>query len=412
MEVSPNPIDILEKYFDVELRPHSLSRFDSVDAEQWIDFSKHYLAVMRNGFADAYLDAQAGSAHAVRLYFEPSFSHDWAEAIAQRFAETPLLGYRAFLPKDPRITREQVSSFLDPLKNNLLLADSVFVRDNFYHGFDMVADSVSLKGWRDHPKTENLVNMSIARIRAYLPILAELHDLVQAGVLVFVPYFVTPTFPYANIPRKLRDHIDRIRVVDSSRDVWERPIPQHQFNKVLVPWLNARLLGLDPVYLTEAMARIGATLTFDGDEAAYAPSDLLSVSILPFGAPSEIDLDTLWNMRCNEPVFAHVRSLAAKCKLHLEENLGEGSTPLAAKALTREFLQDHLDSLRGQKVISFAEKSSVSLIWRTTLAIATLSTSEIVSVVASIVLDSSVGKAAMSRLSPERRAIAYLNSSL
>lgn len=181
---------------------------------------------------------------------------------------------------------------------------------------------------------------------------------------------------------------------------------------MLVPWLNARLLGLDPVYLTDAMARIGGTLSFDGDTPWSPPNDLLSVNILPFGGAGEIDLDTLWKMRRNESVFAHVRLLTAKCKEHLEDNLGQGATLTAANALSRQFLQDHLASLRTQKVISFAEKPSVSLVWRIGLALATAGTSEIVGLVASAVLDTSVGKAALSRLSPERRAIAYLNATL
>ncbi|HBH81805.1 MAG TPA: hypothetical protein DDY39_18420, partial [Nitrospira sp.] len=345
MEVSPNPIDILEKYFHAELKPDTLSGFDGVDPEQWIDFSKHYLAVMKSDFAGAYLDTQAASAHAVRLYFEPSFDHDWADRLAECFTETPLLGYRAFLPKDPRISREQVSAFLNPLKKHLLLADSVFVRDNFYWGFDFVAETVSRDRWRDDPNVVSLVKTSIARIRAYLPILAELRDLIQSKALVFMPYYITPTFPYANVPSTLKSHIERLRIVDPSGEIWKDGIPEHDFNKVFVPWLNARLLGLDPVYLTDAMARIGGTLSFDGDAATSPPSDLLSVNILPFGGAGEIDLDTLWEMRRNESVFAHVRLLTAQCKKQLEDNLGQGSTPKAATALSRQFLQDHLASL-------------------------------------------------------------------
>jgi len=412
METAPNPIDIIETYFGAELKPDTLSEFDGVDPERWVDFSKHYLAVMESGFAGAYLDAQAAPTHAVRLYFEPSFDRDWARALEERFAETPLLGYRAFLPKDHRITREQVSAFLNPLKKHLLLADSVFIKDNFYHGFDMVADSVSRDRWRADPNVVSLVEMSIARIRAYLPILAELRDLIRSNALVFMPYYITPTFPYANVPPRLKAHVERLRIVDASREIWKNGISGHEFDKVLVPWLNARLLGLDPVYLTDTMARIGGTLSFEGDAPAPAPNDLLSVSILPFGGPGEIDLDTLWKMRRNESVFAHVRLLTAQCKKHLEDNLGQGATPKAANALSKQFLLDHLASLPTQKVISFAEKPSVSLVWRTALAVATLGTSEIVGPLASAVLDSSVGKAALSRLSPERRAIAYLNAAL
>ncbi len=412
MEVSPNPIDIIEKYFNAELKPKTLCEFDGVDPERWIDFSNHYRTVMKSKFANAYLDLQAAPAYAVRLYFEPSFDHDWAEKLAERFAETPLLGYRAFLPEDPRVTREQVSAFLNPLKKHLLLADSVFVRDNFYWGFDFVAETVSRDRWRDDPNVVSLVEMSIARIRAYLPILAELRDLIQSNALVFMPYYITPTFPYANVPRRLERHIERLRIIDPSGDIWRKGIPEHEFDKILVPWLNARLLGLDPVYLTDAMARVGGTLSFDGDVVTSPPSDMLSVSILPFGGAGEIDLDMLWEMRRNESVFAHIRSLTAKCKNYLEDNLGQGATPKAANALSKQFLQDHLASLQTQKVISFVDKPSVSFVWRTALAVATFGTSEIVSALASIVLDSSVGKAALSRLSPERRANAYLNAAL
>ena len=412
MEVAPNPIDIFENYFDAELKPNTLGEFDGVDPEQWIDFSKHYRSVMKNGFAGAYLDAKVAPSHAVRLYFEPSFAHDWARAMENRFAETPLLGYRAFSPKDPRITREQVSAFLNPLKKHLLLADSVFVRDNFYYGFDMVAESVSRSSWRADPNVVSLVESSIAQIRAYLPILAELRDLIRSKALVFMPYYITPTFPYANVPPKLNKHIEQLRIVDPTGEIWKDRFHVHEFDKVLVPWLNARLLDLDPVYPSESMARIGATLSFDGGAPASQPNDLLSVNVLPFGEAGEIDLDTLWKMRCNESVFTHVRLLTAQCKKHLEDNLGQGATPKAANALSRQFLHDHLASLPAQKLISFSEKPSVSLAWRTTLAVATLGTSEIVGPLASAVLDSSVGKVALSRLSPERRAIAYLNAAL
>lgn len=63
MEVSPNPVDIIEKYFEVELKPGTLGEFDGIDPERWVDFSKHYHAVMMRGFAAAYLDAQAAPAY-------------------------------------------------------------------------------------------------------------------------------------------------------------------------------------------------------------------------------------------------------------------------------------------------------------------------------------------------------------
>ncbi|GEN29652.1 hypothetical protein HVA01_32980 [Halovibrio variabilis] len=412
MKTCPNPIDIIEKYFNIELRTESLEEFDGIDSEQWIDFSKTYLKVMESGFASAYLDEQVSPAHKVRIYFEPTLKHDWAKKLEERFAETPLLGYRAFLPKDPRITRAVVSEFLNPLKKHLLLADSVFIPDNFYRSFDMVADSVSRDSWRNNPNTVRLVKDSIARIRAYLPILAELRDFIRCNALVFMPYYITPTFPYANVPRKLKDRIDRLRVIDPTGEIWGSGFSTNEFNKVLVPWLNARLLGLDPVFLTDTMARVAGTLCFDDDAISSPASDLLSVRILPFGGASEIDLDMLWSMRSNESVFSHVRRLTAQCKEHLEDNLGPGSTQRATEALSRQFLQDHLASLRTERVISLANKPCVGLTWRIGLAVTTVGTSEIISAAASSFLDTSIGKAVLSRLSPERRAISYLNAAL
>ncbi|HBH81804.1 MAG TPA: hypothetical protein DDY39_18415, partial [Nitrospira sp.] len=65
-----------------------------------------------------------------------------------------------------------------------------------------------------------------------------------------------------------------------------------------------------------------------------------------------------------------------------------------------------------QKVISFAERPLPSLAWRIALGVATHGISEIVRPLASAVLNTSVAKAVLSRLSPERRAIAYLNAVL
>lgn len=412
MSPLPNPIDIIEKYFNAELKPATLGEFNNTETEQWIDFTKHYRAVMKSSFAGIYLGANAAPPHAVRLYFEPSIACDWEAVLQTRFAGTPLLGYQAYLPQEPHINREQVSEFLNPLKKHLLMADTVFINDNFYRCFDALADSVSRNDWRADPNIKMLVNMSVARIQAYLPILAELRDFIRSKALVFIPYYVTPAFPYGNVPPKLQHHVDQLRVRDSSKKVWKDGIPEGEYEKVLVCWLNARLLGLDPVYLTDEMARIGGTLSFESDEDVTPAVDLLSVSILPFGGPGEIDLDTLWKFRRNESVFANVRELTARCKNCLEDNLGQGATPTAAKALAKQFLQDHLASLPTQKVISFTEKPSVSLVWRTSLAVATLGTSEIVGPLASAVLDSSVAKAALSRWAPKRRAIAYLNAAL
>jgi hypothetical protein len=409
MEVLPNPIDIIENYFNVEVKTKTIHAFDNVEIEQWIDFAKYYLAVMKDGFAKHYLNASQKSS--TRLYFEPSLKYEWADAISKRYNETPLLGFKAFLPHT-EVSRQEVSSFLNPFKKHMLMTDSIFIQDNFYWGFDAVADSVEKDTWYTNPNIISLVKTSILRLKAFLPILAELRDFILSEILIFMPYYIAPTFPYSNIPSHLQHHLNQLRISSSADDLIKEGLRSSEFDKIVLPWLNARLLNLDPVYPTERMARIGGAFRFDGDIIPPSASDLLSISILPFGGSAEIDLDKLWKLRKNEEVFVHIRKITSACKEYLENNLGEGATPKAANILTKQFLMDNMASLGSQKVISFVEKPAVSLVWRTSLAIATLGTSEIISVLASTLLDSSVGEYTLNRLSPERKAISYLNSVL
>jgi hypothetical protein len=133
-----SPLHIVESYFDVQLERSALKRFNDVSEDTWIDFAQQYLKTMEAHFVDQFLvnksDASLG------LYFEPGMAHDWDTAVRHLHSPTPLLG----LSPDPgttEITRDVVSQMLTPLKKHLLIADSVYVRDNFYYCFDLLRDA-------------------------------------------------------------------------------------------------------------------------------------------------------------------------------------------------------------------------------------------------------------------------------
>ena len=192
------PLHIVESYFDVELDRSALTRFNQIADSEWIDFCKHYQATMVRDFASQFLEVpEEGAKAPLRLFFDPRLAHTWDRAVRTTYEPTPLLG----LSPDPGpasdITRDAVSRMLGPLKKHMLVADSVYVRDSFYYSFDAVADAVSRTRWREDPNVVALVEESIRKLRAWLPVLVELRGLIESRALVFMPYYLTPSFPYA-----------------------------------------------------------------------------------------------------------------------------------------------------------------------------------------------------------------------
>ena len=74
MKLPTTPITIIESYFGRELNRSELKGFDEVRDDDWIDFSKQYLAQMKHNFAADFLQPSATSPDSLRLYFEPRIS--------------------------------------------------------------------------------------------------------------------------------------------------------------------------------------------------------------------------------------------------------------------------------------------------------------------------------------------------
>lgn len=382
------PLAIVETYFDVRLDKSGLKKLDKVNDQAWIDFSHHYASVMRNNFAPQFLDPLEAT-QSVRLFFEPRMSDEWQQSVAKlQYPATPLLGVRSSPEGYGEINEHAVSQMLAPLKKHLLMADSVYVQDTFYKVFDIMADHVSRDGWRSSPASKSILDSCIPQIRRWLPILAELRPLIDSRALVFTPYYATPSFPYAANSPALKQHLARVRVVHApwyerpkSRGIdvntdWSQPsVPPEQVGEpdpvevrrwidkreVLGAWLNARVLGLDPVFPNRPMFDIAAGYYFE-DEAAPEgmTSDLISMDVLPFGHAADIKIKDLVEIRKNEDVFVEVREAVGACKEYIAENVSGPATRDAMTNLSKGYLQDRLDRLERRSVLKFLDSNPIA----------------------------------------------------
>jgi hypothetical protein len=434
MSLSPTPISLIESYFDHDLKRSSLRFFDEVKDDTWIDFAKNYLAQMEKDFASGFLEASKETDKQVRLYFEPRLAENWDRAVKQFYHPTPLLGLSP-LPPETKLNQQQVSRLLDPLKKHLLFAHSVFIRDNFYYCFDHVADSVDKSKWRSDPNTQRLVVGSIRSIKRWLPILIELRDFIEAGILVFMPYYITPSFPYGGTSPKLRKEYERLRLrPDTSQpppkpahfdlSSWNDPpkinrtgppTVQASSDDVTAAWLNGRLLGLDVVFPDRAAFELGSRLYFHEDSEPWdVTTDLVSIEGLPFGAKTGLGLKELWKIRKNEKIFDEVRTTVADCKLHLEANLGVGSTKVAANEMCHTYLSDRLKKMRGEPTLRFLEKPVPSVVTSIVVgvSVAVVTANPAFGVMAGAILNPSFVRVVEDRTSHKRRAIGQLQALL
>jgi hypothetical protein len=434
MSISPTPISLIESYFDRDLKRSSLRFFNKVKDDTWIDFAKNYLAQMEKEFALRFLKSSNETDKQVRLYFEPLFANHWDRAVKQFYHPTPLLGVSP-LPPETAPNEQEVSHLLDPLKKHLLLAHSVFIRDNFYYCFDYVADSVDRSKWRSDPNTQNLVERSILSIKRWLPILIELRDFIEAGILVFMPYYITPSFPYGGASPKLRKAYERLRLrphanqpapetVGFDLGQWSDPPKINPNQPSAVPassddvtaaWLNGRLLGLDVVFPDRATFELGSRLYLDDDSAPPdVTTDLISIEGLPFGNKAGLALRELWKIRRDEEIFDEIRSTVADCKLHLESNLGPGSTKLAANEMCHTYLDDRLKSMPGEPTLRFLEGPVPSVLTSIVvgISVAAVTANPVIGVIASAALNPGFVRILQNRTSQKRRAIGQLQALL
>jgi len=182
---------------------------------------------------------------------------------------------------------------LAPLKKHLLFAHSVFLRDNFYYCFDHVAETVDKATWRSDPNVKREVDQSILAIKNWLPILVELQEFIEAGILVFMPYYITPSFPYGGTAPNLREAFEQLRLKPDPKSTpnevtldlgaWDKPpvlpkVPHPYKNPVseddvIAAWLNARLMGLDVVFPDRDSFDFGSRLYVEDASNTPGPMD-------------------------------------------------------------------------------------------------------------------------------------------
>lgn len=407
---SATPLHIVESYFDVKLDRSALKSFDEIPYERWVDFAKYYLAFMEDRFAEQFLGPEEGDGDPLSLYFEPRMAHEWAKSVERIYAPTPLLGV---VPDSGRegIAREDVSRMLDPLKKHLLLADSVYVRDSFYYCFDMVADSIDTERWGDDPNDARLVTESVGRLKRWLPILIELRELIESRAIVFMPYYLTPSFPFeANAPA-LGAALAQVRTRPGHKQD-----PQINENEVIGAWLNGQLLGLNPVFPNRPMFDLAADLYFSGDQGPDELTvDLMSIDILPFGRDRDLGLKDLLSLRKNEETFLEVRSAVLACQSFLEEEVGHGAKPAGLSAACRDLLRERLDSRERKSFLKFVSDHPIA---GTGIAVSVavgatfLPLAPAVGAAAAALASPELALRARRRLDPKRRAIGRLQALL
>jgi hypothetical protein len=301
-----------------------------------------------------------------------------------------------------------------------------------------MADTHKRNVWSEDPNISNAVRRSIAAIKSWLPILTDLRAFIESRALVFMPYYLTPSFPYDAAAPKLAEARKRLRLrADTHPEPhraptfedgdWSRP-PKIEAtddseakevlaeDEALTAWLNARMLGLDPVFPNRRMFDWASRLYFqDGDRPSDIMTDMLTIDVLPFGDQNPIDIETLWKIRRNESVFHEVRLASAACKKMLSENLKESAPPEVATLLCRQFLDDQLLShTKGEAVLRKLEKPapSLGLSLAVSVGVSLLTANPFIGIAVGTALNPSLAHLAKQKLSSMDRAVGLLQALL
>jgi hypothetical protein len=440
------PVSIVESYFSVELKRSELKRFDKVSTRRWIEFARHYRAQMKDRFAEDFLTAPTDSERSLRLYFEPLLVDTWDAVVRERYEPTPLLGKSGKPPEPETITRELVSAMLNPLKKHLLMADAVYVRDNFYYCFDGMAE-LDAGPMPTDPIAQAMIEEGTRRIKGWLPILAELRPLIMSGALVFMPDYITPSFPYGGRSPRIKAAFDKLRMrpgVDQYQKAGKAdgkealrtlramaagtfvlpPAPprvgieDEYFNEenVMGGWLNARLLNLDPVFPTRRMSDWAGRLYFDdGPESGDFTSDLLSIAVLPFEDERDLNLTDLIKMRRDEPAFSEMKRIVRVCKSYVETL--SPTTPQELITLGCEKrVKEELERYEAKSVLRFVkpleEKTVPGLVYAIGVNVAFIAASPLLGLVGDTLLSPRIFRIVQSKVDPKRRAIGRVQTML
>jgi hypothetical protein len=427
----PTPISVLESYFNRQLTLNDMGYWDTVKEDIWIDFAKTYLAQMKLGFT-AITIAEHTKKTRTRLYFDPRFGEAYDTQIAERYQKTPLLGHSPYPHVVDAVGDINFASLLNPLKKHLLVADELWIPDNFYRCFDFVADSFSRKTWHLNPNTKSAVYSSIAAMKLWLPILATLRKLIVSGALKFMPYYAVPSFPYAGGNPFMTKQMARLVIPrDPSVKIagefgadfgnWSIPpeMPKGPFkprldcNAATYAWLNARLLGLDPVFADEGTWRWASGIKFRSEPVVEKASDLMSIDILPLGNMSELSIDTVYKMRKNDEVFSHIRNALTGCKVHIETQIKDDADDDFIRKACRDYVRDQLDPEVRLKHLKFLDNSLFgSSIFSVAVGAAFMGANPWLGLLVPAALTPKAFLAAEGRLNPRIRAKARLEALL
>lgn len=152
-----------------------------------------------------------------------------------------------------------------------------------------------------------------------------------------------PTFRFEDFLKE--PDPEALRKADEAVDPAEFWMPD---DDVIGAWLNAKLLGLDPVFPNKSAFGLASTLYFEGEgRPTDITSDMVSINILKFGDDKESGIKDLVKMRRDEDVFVTMRQTVTECKRYLESTLREDVSSQAVAEQTRTFLNDKLKTFEG-----------------------------------------------------------------
>jgi hypothetical protein len=351
MNILPTPISILESHFNRELTLKDLSSWKEVSMDEWVGFAKAYLAEIKSAFTPEAM-AMRFREEKIRLYFDLGFGEAYDKEITRHYHKTPLLGLSPYPAENVDYSGDGMGRVLGPLRKHLLVADELYLEDNFYRCFDSVADSYDRHRWRHDPVAAERVPASVAAILRWLPILAGLRELVNPGILNFLPYFVVPA--WANIYRDPFMH-ENIALLDTPSDPCFESLGDRE--ATLYGWIRARLLGLDPVFADVDTWHWASRIKFKGQIGAPLTSDIMSIDILPIGENETLTVEKIVSMRSGEQVFRHIRDTLIGCKEYVRENFTETTSSQAVSKICREYVQDQLNPKHRLKIIKFLDRN-------------------------------------------------------
>lgn len=440
------PLHIIESHFNTKLDKSGVKHLIRLnDENKWVEFAMHYLDMMKKHFVADFLEVDKDGQVPLRLYFEPRLRDQWDAAMTRlKQSPTPLLGVTPD-PESDDINADVAAEILAPLKKHLLIADSVYVRDSFYYCFDLIEACVNTTGWRDDPNLAGQVNYGIRRLKAWLPLLKELRQLIETRALVFMPHYMTPSWPYdVGDTRQFKDAFANLRIQPQVDSTPPLPPPHIDFKSFDDPqwrgadqigrtrlspapfnerevegaWLNSRLIGLDPVFPNPEMFDFAARLYLANEDGpGDLTCDLTSLDIVPLGAKKPISIKTLLGLRKNEEGFAAVRSAVVECQTSLKNSLLTGAPRSDAAAICKQRFEDRIAGYAGKKgkVLSFIERPVPSIFFTAAVTVALIPTAVInplIPAVGGVAATPGLARIIQRRFNPELRAMTSLKALL